>query len=340
MKLLRISISGLLGLSMLLAGCGGDQLIETTKPEPALLVTTLPTESVMRETTPTLPPVDETYSPALPVETAIPFSGTSLATAKLSSPASAFVADTDRMRKFAADFKAFLEENRPGTEAFSFVFQDVKSGERFSYNENYRYLAASCMKVGMAMSLAKLVHHGLLSWDTLIPSEVDPKQYIYSEAELAAFGEAARLRDLVIPALRYSNNTATSILFNYTLKNGKYMHYFMDEAFGMHYAADVTMSAFEGIHLMEQLVNNPEEIPEYEFVLDQLRNSTWNSYLTRDLPKEICANKYGQYDAVQHEIGAIFGEKTLIYAAFSEFMNNSEFYPALGRFIYEWQQNN
>ena len=104
----------------------------------------------------------------------------------------------------------------------------------------------------------------------------------------------------------------------------------------MHYAADTTMSAREGINLLAGLVQNPNGCTGYRLIINEIHQSTWNNYLTRDLPRNICANKYGEMNGYTNELGIVYTNRPFIYSAFGVGLDAYTFYPALGNFVYDW----
>lgn len=242
-----------------------------------------------------------------------------------------------RMKSLGEKIQDYLLAHGVEQADLSIVVQDLHRRGRYTYRPDRRYQAASCMKVGMAMTCAKLVQGNVLRWEMPIEAIPDGEQYIYDENELAAFSPAATLESLVHASLRYSSNTSTSILFSYFRRQGRWLHGLMDEAMGMHYSPDTSMSAAEGANLMIELIENPQQIEGYPMILEDLKQSTWNHFLTRDLHQECCANKYGQMAGYNHEIGVIWGSSPVIYAVYSQGVDAYEIFPGLGRLLYEWQ---
>ncbi len=266
----------------------------------------------------------------------LPVKVAELSRTRLAAPKVSYSENTPDMQEFAAAFTNFLQQRGIDERNFSFAYQDIRSGERYEYNPEQRYMAASCMKLGMAMACAQLVERGILNWNMLIPCVPDEVDYIYQANELAALGEKCSLRDLLSKALRYSNNSATSVLFHFFKINGRQLHHYIDEATGMHYAADTTMSAREGINLLAGLVQNPNGCTGYRLIINEIHQSTWNNYLTRDLPRNICANKYGEMNGYTNELGIVYTNRPFIYSAFGVGLDAYTFYPALGKFVYDW----
>lgn len=206
----------------------------------------------------------------------------------------------------------------------------------FQHRPHARFLSASTIKVAAAMACAKLAHQGLLSLDDEIPAIPDGVQYIYDEGDLARFGQTTTFKTLIVPMLRESNNTAASILFHEFLKRrGVWLHHLMDRGTGTNYSPDTTLSAAEGANLMLQLVQNPEGIEAYPWIFDQLKHSTWNAFLTRDIPQSQAANKYGQIGQYNHEIGWVGTAKPYIYSVYTEGVS-PDVLAGLGKCLYDW----
>lgn len=346
-------VTGLLGLP----GCGED----VRKTELTQLPTdwrgdqwkrdveqTKETEPKPAETSAPAPTITEAPEPPLYEESKIASSETipedltegehepaNLKTYALSAPQIPYQENTPAMQDLDKVFRAFLEEQGLSDAKVSLVYQDLRTGERYSYNPDERYLSASCIKVGIAMTCAKLVDAGAFFWDMPVANVADPEQYV-TDGDQGNWPEMTTLGALVEPMLRYSNNTAASILFRYCLDHGRYLHALMDDAVGTHYAADTTMSAREGAQLMLQLCLNPEKVSGYSYVLDQLRQSSWNEFCTARLPKDIVANKYGEIYDYTHEIGAVFTQRPFVYSVFAQGANGHAWLPALGELLYRW----
>lgn len=229
--------------------------------------------------------------------------------------------------------KQFLQERGLSGSGISIAYQDLTTNAVYTLNADARYQSASVIKVAAAMVVGQLTDQGYFPADMQIvylPSEwfsadnMDPSQE----------GKLVKMQSLVDSALLYSDNAATSAIFAYFDRHGRMLHNFMDERTGTHYAADITMSAREGLGLITQLYYD-SEFPSYQNILTTMSSSSWNEFLTKNIPVAV-SSKYGNLVGLNHEIGLVWSDRPFAYAVFTQDIAAYDILPALGSLLYQY----
>ncbi len=229
--------------------------------------------------------------------------------------------------------KQFLQERGLSGSGISIAYQDLTTNAVYTLNADARYQSASVIKVAAAMVVGQLTDQGYFPADMQIvylPSEwfsadnMDPSQE----------GKLVKMQSLVDSALLYSDNAATSAIFAYFDRHGRMLHNFMDVRTGTHYAADITMSAREGLGLITQLYYD-SEFPSYQNILTTMSSSSWNEFLTKNIPVAV-SSKYGNLVGLNHEIGLVWSDRPFAYAVFTQDIAAYDVLPALGSLLYQY----
>lgn len=228
----------------------------------------------------------------------------------------------------------FLAERGLSGASIGIVYDDLSASERYCYNADQRFVAASVIKVAMAMVVDQLRQEGAFPQDlqvTYVPGE----QFAADSLDPARLGQLVPMSELIDSALLYSDNTATSVVFEYFRRQGRDLHYFMDERTGTRYSNDITMSAREGIGLIEALYYNQGQFPGYSTILSTMSGSSWGQYLTAGIPAAV-SSKYGQLGSLNHEIGLVWADRPFAYAVFTDNINAYSVLPELGALLYNY----
>ncbi|MDO5016725.1 MAG: serine hydrolase [Eubacteriales bacterium] len=217
----------------------------------------------------------------------------------------------------------------------SIVYEDLDAGLRYSYNPDTRYQAASVIKAAMGMVVAQLTDEGVFPADMAI-TYVPGDHFSADDLDTSSLGKLVPIWNLVDNAIINSNNAATSAIFAYFQREGRSLHFFLDERTGTHYANDVTLSAREGIGLIEQLYFD-KNYPSYQRVIDDMSRSTWGSFCRGGIPVPV-SSKYGNLGSLNHEIGLVWTNKPFAYAVFSNGIPAYDVLPELGALLYNYHE--
>lgn len=299
------------------------QEIDTTSngPSPASEVTATTTQTVA--TTTTGAPTETEHRVQIPAEHTWAMADPEVT---VNGPAVAGLADL---------IHAYLKDRDLVDANLSIVYENLETHERYTYRGDARYDAASTVKVPMSMVVYQLMHEEVFPSDLKIKYEAC-NQFLGDGYTQAPEGSLIGIRDLIENAIRFSGNTSTSSIFNYFYKNGNYIHDVMDWRLGMHYANDNSMSANEGIRLMEELFYNPHGVAGYNELIDFMKNTTWRYYFTRHLEGVEIAHKYGLYSSAMNELGIVYAEVPYAFAIYTSEFEGYVFWPELGWLIHQW----
>lgn len=228
----------------------------------------------------------------------------------------------------------FLVQNHLENADISLVYDDYSSGQRYTWQPDLRVTAVSVIKVAMAMLCAQLMEEGVFKENMSI-AYIPGDQFQADNMDPARMGEIVPLKTLLASAVIYSDNAATSAVFNYFKRHGRDIKLFMDERFGLHYAEDICMSGREGANLICTLKADVDKYPVYEEILEWMSSSTWGSFLTAGIPVSV-AHKYGNLNEANNEIGFVYTDKPFSYAAFTRNVNAYQLLPELGALLYSY----
>lgn len=228
---------------------------------------------------------------------------------------------------------SFLQERGLSGSEISIGYMDLTGQQRYLYQGDLRYNAASTIKVGVAMVMAQFMDQGYFPQDLQV-AYVPGEHFSADNLDPGRLGQLVPASELINNMLLYSDNAATSVLFEYFNRHGRVLHNFIDECTGTHFAADMTLSAREGLGLMEQLYFD-QRFPSYQTILTTMAGSAWQEYLTKGIPVSVSA-KYGQLAALHHEIGLVWTDRPFAYAVFSNNIAAYDVLPALGSLLYNY----
>ena len=248
----------------------------------------------------------------------------------------AFAENTEATADLEAAIKNFLADRGLSGANISIVYDDLVNQTRYCYRPDVRYTAASVIKVPMAMVIAQLVDEGVFAPDMQIVYEPG-KDFTADNLDASRVGQMVGMQEMINSALLYSDNSATSVVFEYFRRQGSYLHQYMDARTGTNYSNDVTISAREGIGLIEQLYLNQSSYPSYQGILNTMSGTSWQQFLTAGIPVSV-SSKYGNLGALNHEIGLVWGDHPFAYSVMTEGINAYSVLPELGALLYQYSQ--
>ncbi|MDO5733783.1 MAG: serine hydrolase [Eubacteriales bacterium] len=248
------------------------------------------------------------------------------------------IVNSSAVAGLADAIESYLQARGLQDQRISIVYENLITNQRYDYRGDERYLAASTVKVPMAMVVYQMMHEQALPVDLKI-AYTACDQFIDDGYSLAPEGTVLPIRVIIEQAIRHSGNTATSAIFKYFHDHGEYIHNVMDSRLGMKYGADTTMSATEGIRLMEEIYYNPENVEGYNELLRYMKTTSWNLFFNAHLEEAEIAHKYGLYNSNMHDIGIVYAEEPYAFAVYTESGTGYQTLPELGWIIDQWHRN-
>ncbi|MBF0709803.1 MULTISPECIES: serine hydrolase [unclassified Gemella] len=191
----------------------------------------------------------------------------------------------------------------------SVIYQDIKSGYRYGYNDKEYFSFASTAKVIYAMD----------TYNRIASGEIDPSLPLAYKASYAAAGnghitnnpkkKTYELEYVIMNMITYSDNTATNILLqgsNYnmmTIVNRVYA--------GLGISTDQI--------LLENNKMRPESVEKvwlhlyknqdkYQNLIKYLKDTQASAWIKQGIPGKTIASKYGQIPNVSNDTSIVFGE--------------------------------
>lgn len=300
-----------------ISGIQGD---ETSSDETLASSTISPSTTEPTESTPETTTAESTPEPT-PTETTLPEP-----TAAPEPPAPTTVAkpETPSIDENGIDEKwlaAFLNENKMETNQLGLVYVDLTTGERYEHNPDGRFVAASTIKVPMAMYTYDQIHAGRLTLDTELSyrSDLDFEsgagslQFTIQDGDTVTVDEALRL------AIQQSDNIATNLIFRYWREQPESMSLTarMNQAFSISYDGKAHVTSRDLASVLERLYRNEQGNPYYLELIELMKHTTFNSYATERLPAGSFAHKYGLYAGYTNDIGIVFGDRPYVFSIFA-----------------------
>ena len=205
----------------------------------------------------------------------------------------------------------------------SFVYDNLKTGYRYAYNDNKVYTAASTTKVIYALYYYDLVRDGKIKLDTPIKYNKsnfeDGNGKITNDVDKK---ESYPLTDVLQNMLTYSDNTATKMLTN-NYKNIKNIRENVYKKIGISSAEKnsddnlVTPQAMEKVWLY--LYKNKDK---YQDMFKFLKEG--ETYSTGSIEDKEIASKYGAIGNFNHENAIVFGNEDYLVIIFTNNMAHAK----------------
>ena len=214
-------------------------------------------------------------------------------------------------------------ENNLNENNFFFFFYNVEEKKYYFYNENTYFIAASTIKVPVAMLYYDKIADGELNLsDTLIYNREDYEAGDGSTAADYSVGEKIPISYLLEQTIVNSDNTALNILINHIgyqkckEELSKYSDIELIEDF---YTSNVANVSYY-YDVLQYLYQNTEK---YSGLITNMKKSSGGGYLKADLPQYEVAHKYGSYDGYVHDYGIIYGQNTYLIGVFTKGIANA-----------------
>lgn len=201
----------------------------------------------------------------------------------------------------------------------AFVIKNLKTGEKFVYNENELVPSASLIKIPIMMETLQQVEKKKLSLNQRIVVQDDVK-VPYSILNLLESGNSYSLKDVMTLMIVQSDNTAANILIdlvgmdnvnNYIrslgLKNTVLQRKMMDESARKEGRENKT-TALDMANLLEIIYKGSKENNSYSVIMKNiLMNQLDNSMMRMNIPDDTTiAHKTGDLDGISHDVAIVY----------------------------------
>lgn len=221
--------------------------------------------------------------------------------------------------------QAFTEKDKAEIDAvvkkygenLSVYFEDINSGNTYTYNDEYKYFIASIIKAPYCMYIYQLASDGKCSLDEKFKFEERHKQEGTGKLKDMETPMELTLRELIGYAIKNSDNTAMKIMLNkYTYKG--YTEY--AKSLGLNYIDDVKYvvngditAKDAGIYI--KAIYDFIETNEYGPELKKDMLSTSNTMIAS---KYEIARKYGWADKSFHDMAIVYAPNPYVLTILSD----------------------
>ena len=204
---------------------------------------------------------------------------------------------------------------------YAFVIKNLKTGEKFVYNENVIVPSASLIKIPIMMETLRQVKEGKLLLAQRIVVQ-DNIKVPFSILNLLESGNSYSLKDVLTLMIIQSDNTAANILMdivgmknvnNYIrslgLKNTVLQRKMMDVNARKEGRENIT-TAMDMAKLLEIIYKGNKDNNPYSLIMKNiLKNQLDNSMMRLYIPDDITiAHKTGDLDGISHDVGIVYLE--------------------------------
>ena len=198
-----------------------------------------------------------------------------------------------------------------GNYRVSVYYEDINTGFHYEYREDALYYGASLIKLLEAMYIYEGAINGNINIDDkMIYTSIYKNDYSIG-MDKHKYGDYVSLRELVDYAVRYSDNTAHAMLYNYIGHNNIVMYgssigakYTLrgDDSYGIETARDTNCY----LRHAYKLINSNAEYGD--MLKETMMNTYYNSLcLTIDEENNV-AHKYGMCGVNYHDIGIVYDD--------------------------------
>ena len=224
---------------------------------------------------------------------------------------------------------------------FAFFYYNTNSKKYYLYNESKYMIAASSIKMPLAMMYYDQVVEGKITLtDKLTYTKESYEEGLGSTTSMYKVQEQIPINYLIEQSIVNSDNTATNILINNMgykeYRNGiaKYSTIELPPEF---YTENIT-SAKYGFDVCMHLYEN---IEKYAGLIDLLKKSSEGSYLKKYINDAEVAHKYGSYEGYMHDSGIVFGKEIYLIGIYTKSLkeDSEEFIANLSKQVYELVEN-
>ncbi|MBF0713928.1 serine hydrolase [Gemella sp. GH3] len=208
----------------------------------------------------------------------------------------------------------------------SVIYKDMKSGYRYSVNDDEYFSAASTTKVVYALYIYDRIENGQLKSDEEIEYRADMLESGGGEITNREKQKTYPIDYVVMNMLKYSDNTATNMLLINKTNGIKLMMNYMSKL-GFELPADKAALNKVTPLMMEKvwtyLYENQNKYPK---IIEYLKESENNEWIKSGISNKKIASKYGQLAGVANNTAIVYGDNNedYILIIYTENLSNSE----------------
>ncbi len=207
-------------------------------------------------------------------------------------------------------------------------FYDFNTKQGFDINGDVLFKAGSTHKLPLNLVLYDLVQAGKINLNSKV-EYVHSKHYeggsgVFQNQVVNQYLPPQTFRELSRRSLLNSDNIAANMLItginqyaNLYNEYGKILGYPLNRTGNM-------FSTNEMNTFFKKLYYNKDNNPNYQFIIDNLKNSAAGVRIGRYIPESIVADKYGSYQGNYHDVGLVFGDRPFAISIYTKDLPNAE----------------
>ena len=202
------------------------------------------------------------------------------------------------------------------------IFYDLESDSSYKLNESKVFTAASTYKVLLNIVTIEKINLGEISLsDIIYYSDIyyEEGTGIIQEEFLEYYDIEALLEYSIV----YSDNIASNMLIEYLGGFGEFRR-LSNEILGTSLTLyENTMTSEDMLLALKYIYSNRDK-PNYNTLLDNLKNTIFHNRLDKYIPNDIVAHKIGSNDSFIHDAGIIFTDEPYILIIYTDGVPYSE----------------
>lgn len=236
------------------------------------------------------------------------------------------------------EIKTYLRKNSIDIGDIGFVYKNLKTGVELKINGDEVFLAASVMKVPINMLTYDLAFEENLDLSTELTYYPQDKEGGTGILQGESIGSSYPIEELLELMITHSDNVATNIMYRFL--GGYHAEYLLDtlaRVYGISSYNGNYITPNESEILLEKLYNNEDKNPYYQKLLDDMKNTIYNEYFSREIKGVKIAHKTGDYDGYYNDIGIVYDSEPFIFAVFTNNLSYaSNVLADIGKIVYDW----
>jgi len=216
------------------------------------------------------------------------------------------------------------------------IYYDLTTGEKVTFNENKKFLAASTVKVQMNVIAYDWVDKGKLNLEEKLSYSKndyeDGTGILQDEDKSKPF----KIQDLLDYSIIYSDNIATNMIIR-RLGGSKNLRTMVNRKFKINMDTSGNYITPKGEFTILKYLYENSNNENYAHLIDIMKSTVFHDRMDKYISQEITAHKTGDYDEYVNDVGIVFTEKPYILVAYTyNLQDGYEDIARLSQMVYEY----
>lgn len=216
------------------------------------------------------------------------------------------------------------------------VYYDVTTGEKITFNENKKFLAASTVKVQMNVIAYDWVDKGKLKLEEKMSYNKNDYEDGTGILQDQDKSKPFKIQDLLDYSILYSDNIATNMIIR-RLGGSKNLRTMVNNKFKIKMDTSGNYITPNGEFTILKYLYDNSNNDNYAHVIDIMKKTIFHDRMDKYIPQEITAHKTGDYDEYVNDVGIVFTEKPYILVAYTyNLQDGYEDIARVSKMVYEY----